>query len=101
MIRLVAVALALVSLAACGGSASSGGETAAARTLSFGGGTCPDPDPVRDGPFVDAIRTGDARPVEAILAQRPDDPRALAAQAIITARPPPDPAQAACFSPYF
>lgn len=87
--------LALLGLAACGGS----GATAPARAVAAGG-VCPDADPARDGPLVDAIRTGDARPVQAALARDPADARARAALAIVTGQGRPDPDQAACFAPY-
>ena len=81
--------LALAALAGCGGPA----------TGVPGGGTCPSPDPVRDGPLVDAIRLETPAPVAAILARDPSDIRARAALDIISgARPDRD--QAACFAPY-
>ncbi|MGB3556832.1 MAG: hypothetical protein WBA25_19575, partial [Jannaschia sp.] len=61
---------------------------------------CPDPDPSRDGPLVDAIRADDPRPVQAALARDPGDVRARAALAVISGQGRPDPAQAACFAPY-
>ncbi len=95
--RLCAVLL-IVALAAC---APPAGNPSAARTASLSaGGTCPDADPVRDGPLVDAIRRDDATPVQATLARTPGDPRALAALAIISGQGRPDADQAACFAPY-
>ena len=88
-----------LALAACGVAPS--GNPSVARAVSAGGGICPDPDPVRDGPLVDAIRADDATSVEAALARAPDDPRARAAFAVISGEGRPDPNQAACFAPYF
>ncbi|WP_299814432.1 hypothetical protein [uncultured Jannaschia sp.] len=88
-----ATLLAIALLSACGGAS-------APVTEAAGPGLCPDPDPVRDGPYVDAIRQGDRATVEAALARDPTDPRALAARAIVTGRGRPDPAQADCFAPY-
>ncbi len=88
-----AALLAVALLAACGGGSVPSTDVA-------GPGLCPDPDPVRDGPFVDMIRLDDRAAVEAALARDPADPRALAARAIVTGRGRPDPAQADCFAPY-
>ncbi|UWQ17646.1 hypothetical protein [Jannaschia sp. M317] len=96
--RLMIILTALM-LTACGGGGN--GPTPRAAPALASGGTCPDPDPVRDGPLVDAIRTGNAAPIQTALARDPADPRALAAQAVLTGRGAADPAQAACFAPYF
>ncbi len=88
--------LAVVALAGCGGGPSGGG--AALRSVSLGG-TCPAPDPVRDGPLVDAIRRGDAGPVRAALVRNAGDTRAAAALAVIGGGRP-DADEAACFAPY-
>ncbi|WP_179380190.1 hypothetical protein [Jannaschia marina] len=93
-------ALSIVTLLmACGGGTTTGGTSPAVARAVSTGGTCPAPDPVRDGPLVDAIRTGNAAPIDAALARDPADARALAARAVLTgARPDPD--HAACFAPY-
>ena len=88
-----AALLAVALLSACGGGSMPPMEAS-------GPSLCPDPDPVRDGPFVDAIRLDDLAAIDAALARDPDDPRALAARAIVTGRGRPDPAQADCFAPY-
>lgn len=93
--RAAALGLVLAALAGCG--APPGG---AATRAAAAGGLCPDPDPVRDGPLVDAIRRGDARAVEAALARDPGDRRAAAAALILAGRSGADPDQAACFAPY-
>jgi hypothetical protein len=85
-------------LAACAATPG-GGNPSVARALAAGG-TCPAPDPVRDGPLVDAIRLDDATTVEAILARDPGDARARAALALISGQGRPDPDEAACFAPY-
>ena len=92
----------LAALVACGGT---GGSDHSGRAVqisgpALAGGVCPSPDPVRDGPLVDAIRTGNRAPIEAALTRDPADARALAAQAIVTRRGTPDADQAACFAPY-
>ncbi|MEM8851140.1 MAG: hypothetical protein AAGE03_14035 [Pseudomonadota bacterium] len=63
-------------------------------------GTCPSPDPIRDGPLVDAIRADDATSVEAQLARNPGDARARAALVLISGQGPLDENEAACFVPY-
>lgn len=90
--------VSLLALTACGGAAPSSGDAVAGVRLAAG--TCPSPDPVRDGPLVDAIRTGNSVPIEAALARDPGDIRAAAALAIVTRQGTPDPSQAACFAPY-
>ena len=98
MIRPLALA-GLLALAACGGGAPAG--PAAPRAVAAATGTCPAPDPIRDGPLVDAIRARDATPVRAALARDGGDTRARAALAVITGDGAVDPAEAACFAPYF
>ncbi len=93
--------LALCLLTACGG-APSGGTSAATRSVAgavSGGGTCPTPDPVRDGPLVDAIRAGNAAALRAVLARDGTDARAAAALALIEGKRP-EANEAACFAPY-
>ena len=90
--------LTVTLLVGCGGAPA--GNPSIARGVAVGGGTCPDADPVRDGPLVDAIRRDDAGPVEARLASNPGDPRAQAALVLISGRGQADPDQAACFAPY-
>lgn len=85
----------LILLAACGG-----GNSPAPRAVAQSDGACPSPDPVRDGPLVDAIRLDDPAPLRERLARDPDDARAAAALAVVTGRGPVDPDQAACFAPY-
>lgn len=87
-------------LAACGAPAPTGGGRAPAA-IAAGSGVCPDPDPVRDGPLVDAIRTGSVGPIDATLARNPSDARAVAAKAVVDGRTSADPNQLACFAPYF
>lgn len=89
--------IVLALLAACGGPST----PAAPRAATSDGGICPDPDPIRDGPMVDAIRADDPRTPRAALALSPNDARAQAALAIITGRSTPDRNQTACFAPYF
>ncbi|WGH77754.1 hypothetical protein [Jannaschia ovalis] len=95
--RRAAALLAIASLAGCGGAADA---PAVARMSASDGGVCPAPDPVRDGPLVDAIRQGDPAPLRAALARDPSDARAAAALAVVTGRGPVDADQAACFAPY-
>lgn len=92
------VVLALLTLASCGG-VPPGGTASLARAVASGGGTCPAPDPVRDGPLVDAIQTRDAGPVRAALSRDAADARARAALAVLEGQRP-DPDEAACFAPY-
>lgn len=100
MIRPALSLTLLVALAACGG-APAGNPSVARTSVSLaGGGTCPDADPSRDGPLVDAIRRDDAGPVEARLASAPDDARAQAALILISGGGRADPDQVACFAPY-
>ena len=88
--------LALVSLTACGGGGATPGAAPMARAVA-GGGTCPDADPVRDGPLVDAIRTRDRAALERAAAS--GEPRAVAALALLRGQAA-DRDQAACFAPY-
>lgn len=99
MIRALGV-LSVLTLAACGGAGPGASTADGVAGLALARGTCPSPDPVRDGPLVDAIRTGDAAPIRAALAANPGDPRATAALAIVTRQGTPDPSEAACFAPY-
>ena len=99
MIRAAAAIAALSVLTACGGAPTGNPSVARVANLTAGG-TCPDADPVRDGPFVDAIRRDDATVVEARLARDPGDLRARAALAIISGQGRADADQAACFAPY-
>ncbi|CTQ48652.1 hypothetical protein [Jannaschia donghaensis] len=100
MIRLAVALSAVLAVSACGGGAPSSGTSPSTLRAVSGGATCPSPDPARDGPLVDAIRTGDAAPISAALARDPSDERATAAQAIVSGRGTADPNQAACFAPY-
>ena len=97
MIRASAFLVMLAALTACGGPNDAGSS---ATRIAAAGGTCPDADPVRDGPLVDAIRLSDAAGVRARLAADPGDARAQAALALITGQGRPDADQAACFAPY-
>lgn len=92
--------LVCLALTACGGGGPSSSASPAALRAVSGGGSCPSPDPVRDGPLVDAIRTGNAAPIDAALARDPADARAAAARAVLTGRGTADADQAACFAPY-
>ena len=96
----LAIVFPLLLAACAGGNATIPGNPSVSRAVAGGDGVCPDPDPSRDGPFVDAIRADDATAVEAALARSPGDPRAATALAIISGRGTVDPDQAACFVPY-
>ena len=61
---------------------------------------CPLPVPERDTLLASAILADDATPVEAFLAQRPEDATGLATLAVISGQPVVDPDQLACLQPY-
>ncbi|MEM7643946.1 MAG: hypothetical protein AAF366_15675 [Pseudomonadota bacterium] len=86
-------------LAAC--TAVPPGNPSVSRVSAVSSGTCPSPDPVRDGPLVDAIRADDATSVAAQLARDPSDVRARAALVLISGEGTLDENEAACFTPYF
>lgn len=99
MIRALTL-LSILALAACAGGSTGNPSVGATSLAAANGGVCPDADPARDGPLVDAIRRDDATPVEALLAVNPDDARARAALILISGEGRANPDQAACFAPY-
>jgi hypothetical protein len=62
--------------------------------------TCPLPVPERDTLLASSLLEQDRTVVDAFLAQRPQDPTAQAAAALLSGEPVVDPDQMACLAPY-
>ncbi|KIT17470.1 hypothetical protein [Jannaschia aquimarina] len=95
----IALVPVLVILAAC--NPVTAGNPSVEQALALAADrTCPLPVPERDSLLAAAVAADDATPVEAFLAQRPEDATAQATAQLIAGEPVVDPDRIACLSPY-